>query len=104
MLSDVKEILLRSRSEWLRLNDVQQISLQDLPISDEPVTDFGDGLFRFSRSAVFDDHEWPAVLPKKTREVPHLRYDFSRINLGSLGAEGGRVFERRVYKPHPLAE
>ncbi|KAG2241814.1 hypothetical protein Bca52824_096343 [Brassica carinata] len=43
---DVEEILERSISEWLGLNDVQKISLQDLPISDEPVTDFASGLYR----------------------------------------------------------
>ncbi|CAN6906689.1 unnamed protein product [Brassica oleracea] len=99
---DVEEILERSISEWLGLNDVQKISLQDLPISDEPVTDFASGLYRFVRTSQLDDHEWPLVSRRKTREETPLRFDLSRIDLGSASGVPGDTFERQVYKPNPL--
>ncbi|KAF8081588.1 hypothetical protein N665_0876s0006 [Sinapis alba] len=102
LLSDAGEILQRSRSEWLNLNDILQILLVDLPILDEPVTDFAHKLFRFMRTSVIDDHKWSLVLTRKTREEPPLMYDFSRINLGSLGADLRDIFERQLYKPNPL--
>ena len=102
LISDVEEILERSISEWLGLNDVQKISLQDLPISDEPVTDFASGLYRFVRTSQLDDHEWPLVSRRKTREETPLRFDLSRIDLGYASGVPGDTFERQVYKPNPL--
>ncbi|XP_010515160.1 PREDICTED: uncharacterized protein LOC104791056 [Camelina sativa] len=100
-LLDIKEILHRSRYEWLDSHDVINIMAvqNNLPTSTEMVEPFKEGLFLFHSGELTDANDWDFNGDRVTQPALPIYYQSSRLPLVPLDIGMRSNYWRRTYYP-----